>query len=88
MPTTLSTDQQQLLRDLALHPGWAILTAEIRAERSRRFENMARRMVRGDVPGAEEIHYERGFFAGMKHLLKNPSLQAAQLERALKGSER
>lgn len=74
------------MQDLARHPGWVLLTSLVRDEQNRRAQALATRLMRRDEepPSLETLQYERGFFAGMKFLLRKPSGRD-DLQRALEG---
>lgn len=80
-----TTDEdKQLLAQLGRRPEWVALRrlAEHRMQHS--FERIARAFATKDVrPDYAELQWERGFFAGMKFLLDNPTVEAAKLSRLL-----
>lgn len=52
------------------------------------FRRLAKQMMSSkDTVPATEVQFHRGFFAGMKFLLDQPTLEGRKLERALKDQQ-
>jgi hypothetical protein len=49
----------------------------------REFDRLSRELMRGEIPA--DLEHRRGFFAGMKFLLRSPLLESDKLEKELKG---
>lgn len=80
----MTPEEQRLVAELTKHPAWEVLnkTAKERMEMS--FRVLATSlMTKGAKIDQGQIDYERGFFAGMKHLLRKPELAAADIAKAL-----
>jgi len=80
---SLSDDEAQILAELTLHPAWNVLQKVAKERMERQFRLTAGALMSGTKVDVEEIEYQRGFFAGMKHLLDKPQLEAAEIAREL-----
>lgn len=83
-PPELDPAQRRHLAALSLQPGWPILRGVAKRAMEERFAKLARNLMQ---PGKTEadikpsLEYQRGFFAGMKHLLDNPEMESEKLDR-------
>lgn len=71
-------NQRRQLAALSLQPGWPVLRGVVKQEMERRFQIMARELMRGAMP---DVEWTRGFFAGMKFLLDNPEIESRKLDK-------
>lgn len=78
---------RQLLAHLGQQPGWQALRRAAEERMEREFRLMAHALMRPEGVSEEKRHHARGFFAGMKFLLDNPTLEAKKLEKALREEE-
>jgi hypothetical protein len=61
---------QQLLAELARHPGWAVLGRLLDGKKKTKIEQLGKKLlVQGEVP-ASEADEARGFFRGCEWLLR------------------
>ena len=78
------SDTNQLLASLAQHPAWAELAKRLDDAMDKKFNGLARDFARKDHrPDYAELQWVRGFFAGMKFLWKEPTLEANALAKEL-----
>ena len=82
-PKIPSDHDRELLSHLSSHPSWGVLRTVSKERMDEVFLLTARELMRGEVVPKEVIEYRRGFFAGMKFLLDNPTVEAQKLERSL-----
>ena len=73
----------QLLARLGTDPAWPALRDRAKERMDVEFDRLAKALMRDGEVSREEVQYRRGFFAGMKFLLDNPTLEARKLDRAL-----
>jgi membrane-associated PAP2 superfamily phosphatase len=78
------SDHDQMLGQLGLHPGWAILSEKARGKADAHFAHLARQFAAKDNrPDYDTLQWQRGFFAGMDFLIANPTVEASKLAKAL-----
>lgn len=78
------SDADQLLAELGSHPGWPILHDRAKRQMDLFFMQLAREFASANKrPDYETLQWKRGFFAGMKFLLDNPTVEAKRLAKAL-----
>ena len=78
------TDPDALLADLVHHPAWKLLAERGRERMEARGAQIAREFLEfNKQPVYASLQYDRGFFAGIKFLIDQPTLDAKKLERAL-----
>ena len=75
--------EQQLLARLGNDPAWGTLRDRAKDRMDKEFVRLAKQLMVGDEVTRENVEYRRGFFAGMKFLLDNPTLEAKRLDRVL-----
>lgn len=78
-----SEHDRELLAHLAAHPAWEALREVAKERMDDVFAKTARELMQGAEITREVIEYRRGFFAGIKFLLDQPTLEAKALEKAL-----
>jgi hypothetical protein len=80
----LDDEQELAVAHLGQHPAWPVLRIIAQTRMEAEFRRTASEMLSGkEIPG-ETIAYRRGFFAGMKFLLDNPTIAAARLDEAIR----
>lgn len=78
------SEPNQLLADLTTHPGWNELRRVAKERMEGHFKELSREFASKDNrPDYETLQFQRGVFAGMKHLLDHPDLEAKRLKRLL-----
>lgn len=68
----MARDADEVLADLARHPGWAILTERVMLYQTRQSEDLARHLLRSkDQVDPIELAYQRGVGFGMRWMLRH-----------------
>lgn len=76
-----SEHDDQLIATLADNPAWQALERRIAREGEQHFNRLARHFARyGNKVDYEQLQYDRGRYAGMKHILDEPRRLAQQQE--------
>ena len=79
----MTPEEQRLIAELQAHPAWALLRKTARERMDKTFLILAKQLMAGTPVPEQDIAYNRGFFAGMKHLLDKPKLAEADIAREL-----
>jgi len=77
-----------LYDSLKEHEGWQRLRQHAEGDRERFFVKLAKRLMRGDIPPAEEVAFHRGFYQGVEWILGHPEEAEASLELAARRAYR
>jgi hypothetical protein len=62
-----------------MHPAWSQLHELVNDQERKRFSAMTRKLMRGETVTPTEQEFERGFIAGMKYVVNNPSQEAKKM---------
>jgi hypothetical protein len=83
-------DKAQKLGELKEHPSWKLLYEIFEKKRERYFTKLARDLMAPRGPKVDELQLEwdRGYWAGVFHVLDNPERAEATFEAALKKAHR
>lgn len=78
------SEPNQLLAQLAQHPGWTELGKTLEERMDKEFHRLAVDFATKDKrPDYEDLQWVRGFLAGMKFLYRTPTLEASALAKQL-----
>lgn len=80
----LTEHESQQLAALGNRPEWEVLRNLAKQRMESHFDRVAKAFMREGVePDYARLQWQRGFFAGMKFLLDNPTVEAAKLDRLI-----
>lgn len=68
----LSPEEQRLFAELAQHPAWGVLREVVKKQMETKFAFHASQLMGGTEVDQRTVDFDRGYFAGMKHLLDSP----------------
>ena len=80
-------DEFETLAHLGHHPAWPTLRSLCQARMEQEFRRTAAELMSGKEIDPATLGYRRGFFAGMKWLLDNPTLAATKLTAAIENEQ-
>ena len=78
---SLSPQEQRIVAELSAHPAWPVLRKIEKQRMDLKFEGHAKALMAGMEFDQRQVDYDRGYFAGMKHLLDTPERERAALQR-------
>lgn len=77
-----SRQPDDLLADLARHPGWAVLAERVTEQQQRDAEDLGRALLRGADPlDPAKLARVRGFWAGQRWILRAARNELALLQK-------